>query len=351
MQFLMTSKTMTLEDLADRIGERNVDSMINVNSLSRSVNIGRQFVDRAFHTSVDVDYQTKINILNTFVGSSDIYERAALGSERDWACLANYGSFSDAMAVPEDVILPSATDVLGNDESISTSIYDQCIASLTNLGFVDPSIFSQNLLAGNTNYGIINENDKTDNKQGNLLGQRFNTSSSSKISPFQNFKIPWGAILLYSSIDNTSMEIPAYPEQLSDGYKANLSEMPEMLSQYEPWQIYKSSGPRQQSVSFKLHRDMWTGDHTDGHANTLIRFCQANCFPKYDGASVHYPEVSLYINGSNYITGVMTDCKVDWEGPILSDGFYAAFTLSFDITEVSPMALNYNSVMRKGLIE
>ena len=47
MQFLMTPKDMTLSSLADRVGSRNVDSMLNVNSLTRSVNIGKQFYSRS----------------------------------------------------------------------------------------------------------------------------------------------------------------------------------------------------------------------------------------------------------------------------------------------------------------
>lgn len=349
MQFLMTSKDMTLESLANRVGERNVDSMLNVNSLSRSVNIGKQFINRSNNTNGEIDYQTKINILNTLVSSSDIYEKAALGSERDWACLANYGCFSDAMKVPEDLLLPPAIDVLGSDNPISNAIYDQCVSSLTTTGSINPAIFAQDIIAGGTNYGVVDKKD-TLNPQGRLSGQAFNSFSGSRISPFQNFKIPWGFITLYSSIEQISMEIPAYPEDISDGYKANYTQMPDMLYQYEPWQIYQSSGPRAVNFTFDLHRDMWTGDHTDGQANQLIRFCEANCFADYEGSAVHAPTVSLYINGSNFITGVMDSCSVDWYGPILTDGFYAAFKLVFNIVEVSPMRLNYSSMMKKGLI-
>lgn len=350
MQFLMTSKDMTLESLANRVGERNVDSMLNTNSLSRSVNVGKQFINRANSVSGVVDYQTKINILNTLVSSSDVYEKAALGSEKDWACLSNFGSFSDAMKVPEDVLLPPAIDVLGNDDPISNMIYELCVTSLSDSGTVDPAIFAKDILSGSDSYGVVNKKD-TLNTQGRLQGQLFNTYSHTNISPFQNFRIPWGMVLLYSSIAKESIEIPAYPEELSDGYKANYTQMPDMLYQYEPWQIYQSSGPRSVSFSFDLHRDFWTGDHTDGQANKLIRFCEANCFPHYSGSAVNAPLVSMYINGNNFISGVMDSCDVNWYGPILSDGFYAAFKLTFNIVEVSPTKLNYNNVMKKGLIE
>ena len=99
-----------------------------------------------------------------------------------------------------------------------------------------------------------------------------------------------------------------------------------------------------------MHRDMWTGDHRDGLANKLVRFCEANCFPNYKGSAVQTPTVTLYINGENLITGVLNSAKVDWSGPIGLDGFYLELKLILDITEVSKEALNFNTVKAKGLI-
>ena len=95
---------------------------------------------------------------------------------------------------------------------------------------------------------------------------------------------------------------------------------------------------------------MWTGDHRDGNANKLIRSCQANCFPQYDGSLVNVPVVTMYIHGNNFITGIMTNCKVKWDKPIGLDGFYLMCELSLTITEISPEPLNYDTVKNKGLI-
>ena len=351
MQFLMTPQSMTLSSLADRVGERNVDEMLNTNSLTRSVNIGKQFYDRVNSDIIEVDAQTKINILNTLVSSSDIYEKAALGSEKDWSSLAKYGCFSDALKVPEYIKLPLATDVIGNSEPIAKGIYEKCVYSLSEYGNIDPSIFTENTTGSGLLYGIVPENADKSVYRDNLLNQAFATNNRQRISPFQSFKLPWGLITLYSSISDTSIEIPAYPEEgINWGTNGNYTQMPDMLYQYEPWQIYQSSGPNQITFNFHLHRDMWTGDHTDGNANRLIRFCEANCYPDYNGSSVIAPTVALYINGSCIISGVMTDTSTNWKPPIGSDGFYLEFDLSFTIVEVSPTPLNYRTVMQKGLI-
>ena len=352
MQFLMIPKSMTLSALADRVGERNVDEMLNVNSLTRSVNIGKQFYQRSNSDVSEVDAQTKINILNTFVSNADIYEKAALGGEADWSSLSKYGCFSDAMRIPETFKLPSATDVIGNDESITKNVYEKCVFSLSEYGTIDPSIFAENITSSGALYSVISNKKDTPAPKDTLRGQLFNTNNTQQLSPLQNYRMPWGMVTLYSSLSDTAIEIPAYPEEgISWGTDGNYTQMPDMLYQYEPWQVYQSSGPNQITFNFHLHRDMWTGDHTDGNAARLIRFCEANCYADYNGAAVNTSTVSMYINGSNIITGIMTQTHTDWRGPIGTDGFYLEFDLSFNIVEVSPTPLNYKSVMQKGLIE
>jgi hypothetical protein len=76
MQYLEISKDMTLTDLSSIVGERNVDTVLNANGLTRSVNVGKQFYDRLkndIHSSaVAVDDTQKLNILNQFVQDSDL---------------------------------------------------------------------------------------------------------------------------------------------------------------------------------------------------------------------------------------------------------------------------------------
>jgi len=333
MQFLTMTKDMTLSKLASLVGERNVDSVLNCNTLGRTVNIGQSFINRLV-TDTPVDYQKKLNILNQFVGDSDIFEKAALGSDKDWQALAQYNCFSDAIKIPEEIVLPSAVGILGNGEPVSNRVYQQCMNSLIETHNIEPTIFAEyNASYSGEGYGVTQDG-------------RISTGA-----PFQWFNLPWGEICLYSSMNNELLYFPVYPEGFDDGYSGNYEEMGEMLYQYEPWLVYKSSGPREITFNFSFHRDMWTGDHRDGNANNLIRGCQANCFPDYDGSLVKAPLVTLYIHGKNLITGVMTNCKVKWDKPIGLDGYYLKCDLSLTIKEVSPEPLNYTAVRNKGLIE
>lgn len=336
MQYLMIPRDMTLKDLADIVGERNLDAVLNANGLDRTYAIGKQFYDRVESWSklpTSISYQTKLDVLNGFVGDFDLYEKAALGDELTWTTLTINGSFPDAIKIPDGITLPSAVGVLGNGQPVADSISQQCKESLINEPHtIDPTIFSEY----NASY------------YGGTYINNGQTSGSS--GPFQYFKLPTTEIFLYSSLNNEVLFFPVYPKGFSDGAMATYEEMPEMLYQYEPWLVYKSSGPREITFEFEFHRDIW-GDHQDGRANNLIRGCQANCYPNYNGSLVNYSLVSMYINNQNLITGVMTDCKVDWDFPIGLDGFYLKCNLSITIKEVSPQPLNYYTVRTKGLIQ
>lgn len=332
MQFLKIAKDLTLSALSSVVGERNVDSVLNANSMERSVNIGKAFYDRV--TTGTVDYQKKMNILNQFVGDSDLFEKAALGSEDDWKVLSQYNCFSDAMRIPEEVKLPSSEGVLGNGDPVSDSVYRKCMEDLKNSHVINPATFAEyNASYSGNSFGVTSD--------GRIMGNEM----------FQWFKLPWGEVCLYSSLNDDMLYFPVYPEGWDDGATANYEEMGEMLYQYEPWFVYKSSGPREISFTFEFHRDMWTGDHRDGNANALIRGCEANCFPRYEGSLVNAPLVTMYIHGQNLITGIMTDCKKSWSGPIGLDGFYLVCELSITIKEVSPEKLNYDVVKGKRLIQ
>ena len=328
MQYLSINNDTTLRDLSDRVGDRNVETFLAINGLTRSPNIGEQFSSKTqtiLSSNMTVDWQRKSTILNKFSGNSDIFEEAALLDNNDWKVLDALETFPNRLKVPETITLPSSTDIIGNGEGVDSRVYSNAMNSLaTEPHTIDPGIFNQ--------YSTIQ-----------------NTKITGSVSPSSNnttlFNLPWGDISLYSTLAGESVDIPVYPEELEDNVSANYTTMPDLLYQYEPWYLYQSSGPRSNSYKFHIHRDMWTGDHRDGKANELIRFCQAACYPEYSGSAVYSDIVTLYVKGSALITGIITNVNVEWSGPIGLDGWYLEFKLTLDITEISENALS-NSVMR-----
>lgn len=327
MQFLKIDSKTRLSDVIEVVGRRNVQAVLHNNGLNYSPNIGAQFIDLCNNTIADtdeIDWQRKISILNQLTTDSDVFEKAALSDSSDWKLLSAKSTFSKYLKIPEYITLPNSTQVLGDGIHVSDTIYNKAKEGLQSPWHqVDPSIFNE--------YSSI--------------GAKGAVATTSAPDPFQAFRIPWGDVSLYSSLANESIDFPVYPEEMSDKRVANYSTMPDLLYQYEPWQIYNTSGPRTNTYTFMFHRDMW-GNHMQGGANKLIRFCEANCYPEYNGSAVNVAKVTLLIKGKPVIRGVMTDVSTDWEGPLGHDGFYLVCKLSLTITEVSEEPLSY-SVMRK----
>lgn len=339
MQFVSITPTTTLSQLTKVVGSSNVSNILAINSIARQPNIGAvlasQQVALLFNTP-NVSWQKKSSILNTMTADSDIFETAALQGDNAWKVLISSGSFENTLLVPDTIILPGSDSVMGNGEQVSKTVYNTVISQLaTEPHQVDPAVFGSW-----TTMPAVSAN-----------GRSSMTATMRAIASTNPYNLPWGQISLYSSLSGTSMDIPAYPQEMSDGVQANYDSMPSLLYQYEEWPLYKSTSSRTNTYNWKLHRDMWSGNHLDGAANQLIRFIEANCYPNYSGAAVTTSKVTLYIGGSIVISGIMTDFKVNWSGPMGQDGWYLTFDLSCTIKSISPTALNYTVVKNKGLID
>jgi len=330
MKFLNINFKETLSSLANKVGQRNVQDILNVNSLERIPAIGKQLqsIQNSFINGPIVSVERKSAILNTLTGNTDIFEKAALASEKDWKVLSGFGSFLGSLMIPEAVKIADSVNLLGNNQFVPKGIYEKTIQSLIKVGNIDAAIFNE-------------FSTRRDAQVVNVAGVG---------NPMQWFNLPWGKITLYSSLGGDSIDFPCYPEEYNDGVSASYDTMPDMLYQFEPWYLFKSSGPRSNSYSFKFHRDLWSGDHRDGKANQLITFCKANCYPEFKGATVNSAIVILFIAGKPHIRGVMTSVKDSWSGPIGIDGKHLVCELTIDITEVSERPLNYAVVRRLEMI-
>lgn len=333
MQFIEATSVTKLKDLADRVGDRLVEAVLATNELTRAANLIPQIKAKEETASKDPKVTTarmKI-VLNNFTQHSDIFEFAALSDDESWKYLSKYGVIPGYLKLPETVEIPSAADVIGNGIPVANTIYKKVQTMLDAVPFVgiDPGIFNE--------YSTIRN------------FQSFRSRAPSSNSAYW-FPIPLGEVTLFSTLANEAIDFPCYPEELSDSTTANYAEMPELLYQYEPWKIYTSSGPRSIPFKFSIHRDMWSGDHHDEKARELIRFCESCIYPNYSGSAVYSDKVTFYIHGSSLITGIMSDFSVDWDGPLLDDGYYAHFALGFRITEVSDIALSNSAVRAKPLI-
>jgi len=236
--------------------------------------------------------------------------------------LAATGSLLSTLVIPAAVSISTAADVLGNNIPVPSVIYDRAMRSLLETDRVNDQVFNE--FSTRRDAQVVNV---------------------SEIEPIaQWFPIPWGMITLHSTLGDDHLDIPCYPEEFDDGITATYDTMPDLLFQYEPWQIYKGSGPRVNTYEFTMHRDMWSGNHHDGKCYELIQYCKANCYAEFRGAAVHTAIVTLYIASRVEIRGIMTACNVHWFGPIGQDGQHLACKMSITIVEVAEYPLNYARV-------
>lgn len=334
MQFLKIDSTMRLTDLADIVGQKNIESTLSRNNMRRTPNIMNSYNEmRSKFVNQDiVSFERKMSLLNQTVQDSELFETVALQDEDSWKLFSAVGTLDGYIRIPDTVLLPDSSNVIGgSSQPISKVVYTNAMNCLKRSMNVQPEVFNQ---------------------YSSITSATLGNGSSQSGSIYFNFKIPFGSVSLYSSLAGEMVEFPVYPMELSDGRKANYDTMPDMLFQYEPWQIYKGSGPRTSTLTFDMHRDMWTGDHRDGMCNKLIRFCEANCYPRFNGAAVNTALCTMYIAGKPFITGIITDATPKWDAnsPIGLDGFYLHVQLSLTFVEVSSEPLDFDTVHRKGLI-
>ena len=334
MQYLLIDKNESLQSLTKIVGSQNVDSILAANGLTRSPDIGKQWKDKCNSVSSpdlpEVVASRKSALLNNLTGSKDVFEKVCLLDETEWKVFSAQQAFTDGIRIPETIKLPSSSRIIGSDEKVDNATYRAVMNGLKESPYIDPSIFNVVNTEGSMSITSIDAGEMT-------------------VTQIP-FNLPWGKIQIYSSLLDKVIDIPAYPEEVQTSRQANYGTMPDIIYQYEPWIVYESSGPRIQDISFHLHRDMWSGNHLDGKANELIRFCEANTFPRYSGSSVLAPAVKLYINGSLFISGVMLSATTEWSGPIGLDGWYLEFTLNLSIQEVAEAALNIDTVSRMPII-
>ena len=145
-QYLKIKETTKLSDISDVIGSTNTQYLLAGNNLQWQPNVGRQFYQLQSQTvqdSEDISWQRKSTILNTLTGSTDVFETASLLSESGWKVLSNLNTLPNTLKLPDTIVVPSSTDIIGDGLPIGRRTYEQAMDGLTNPPHtIDPAIFN-----------------------------------------------------------------------------------------------------------------------------------------------------------------------------------------------------------------
>lgn len=145
-----------------------------------------------------------------------------------------------------------------------------------------------------------------------------------------------------------AMEIPCFPEAVSDSNSATWSEEMTTYQHYEPKNTYNKSGPRTVSCTFKIHRAMWDGNQDSGKSEELVAYVQSALYPDYDTQAAEPPRCTLIVGKSIRIVGILQSCNVNYSGPIGPDNKYDCVNMDISIKEESDNVLS-TSAVRSGL--
>jgi hypothetical protein len=147
----------------------------------------------------------------------------------------------------------------------------------------------------------------------------------------------WSRDKCYIIIGGAQYYFPCFPESYTDTHNVNVTNQHPM-GRSEPFQIYQNTGPREVSVSFRMHREMAAfyavGDSVQySDVTSLVAAVQSAIYPNNLAYPI-IPKVTLVLGNSCYIEGIITSSvNVEWSETIGKDARYNVCNLSFSVTE------------------
>lgn len=116
---------------------------------------------------------------------------------------------------------------------------------------------------------------------------------------------------VYFGNEVRSVEIPCYPEEISDSTEANFP-LQSVIGSSSPLASYVGTGARSISFSLLIHREMERGS-----MEMLYELFRASVYPMYSGSAV-IPPISKFVFGRFGVKGVVTSCNFNWKKPVIN---------------------------------
>lgn len=120
--------------------------------------------------------------------------------------------------------------------------------------------------------------------------------------------------------------LPCYPEEISDTVSTSWNDN-EILGSTAPASAYASTGDRNVSFSFDLHREMTNNmDEIDN----ILRVLRSAAYPYYQSSGV-LPPIVTFKFGEFKVRGKLQDVGYSWKLPINKYGQYSVCSVSISI--------------------
>lgn len=125
----------------------------------------------------------------------------------------------------------------------------------------------------------------------------------------------------------TTVDLPCYPDELSDSVSSNWSDQ-SILGMSSPISSYTGTGYRSVSFSFTLHREM--GDHFNSpskknnkNIENILRIIRGCVYPNYNTSGVK-PTLTTFVFGNFRAHGIVRSISYTWKKPIINGNYQVA---------------------------
>lgn len=139
--------------------------------------------------------------------------------------------------------------------------------------------------------------------------------------------------------------IPVTPDPITNSLGVSFS-TEKILGRSAPQITYSSSGPRTQTVSLALHRQLTAleNNNNENAVDELINALQSCTLPKYADSykAIIPPSLLIRFGNESCIRGVLAgDLQIQSSGAWLKSGKMSMVTISFSVIEVEPFSAEY----------
>lgn len=132
-------------------------------------------------------------------------------------------------------------------------------------------------------------------------------------------------ILQYSEGSYYNINLPVYPDEISDNFSASWSTQ-QIVGRSSPISAYTGTDFRRVSFSVDLHRELLSeSGNPTGKMETLLRTLEKSVYPEYLSQGL-MPPVATFRFGDFYARGYVESVSFTWKKPIINNQYMVAAT-------------------------
>jgi len=136
--------------------------------------------------------------------------------------------------------------------------------------------------------------------------------------------------------DNVAIELPSYPDELSDNTSANWADQT-IVGRSSPIAAFTGTGYRNVSFNFLMHREM------ANNIEEVIKFLRSTVYPSYQASGL-IPPITTFRFGAFRIKGIVRSVGFVFKKPIINE-VYQLCEVSINIDSTPENVIDVDYIM------